>query len=276
MPYNYPLTDAHVHPDYSIDASGTLEDYCMRAMQLGLAEIIFTPHFDVNPDYPDQSLIVIDGKRVPTSRGALLRYAEDVWKVKEKYYELGLMVKCGVEVDYFKGVREDVLKWLDDPMIEYSMVGVHLVFGGSFANEGETARLFAEYSVEQLLDEYFKLVKDAVGLGVFDCLAHIDYYRRCAPADKMQEVMGIDYEFIDETLELMSDASLMMEVNTSAIRHGHRDYYPHTAFLNKARSRNVLIRHIGSDAHKPDQLGLDFETAEILIYETNLSDISEG
>ena len=101
MPFMYPLTDAHVHPDYSLNSTGTIEEFCDRALELGLAEIIFTTHVNTNPKLPDSSVMIIDGKRLPTSVDSIKRYADDVWSAREKYYGLGLMVKCGVEVDFF-------------------------------------------------------------------------------------------------------------------------------------------------------------------------------
>ena len=44
-----PMTDYHVHSDYSQDAEGSIFDYCRRARELGLEEICLTPHFEIDP-----------------------------------------------------------------------------------------------------------------------------------------------------------------------------------------------------------------------------------
>ena len=41
--------DYHVHPDYSLDATGTIDEYCDRALELGLKQICFTTHYDSDP-----------------------------------------------------------------------------------------------------------------------------------------------------------------------------------------------------------------------------------
>ena len=63
MPFMFPLTDAHVHPDFSIDAKGTVTEYCDRALEIGLSEIIFATHVDTDPLFPDENVMVIDGER---------------------------------------------------------------------------------------------------------------------------------------------------------------------------------------------------------------------
>lgn len=276
MPFQFPLTDAHVHPDFSIDAKGSIEDYCQRALSLGLAEIIFTTHFDTNPDYPEECEMVVDGKRVETSADAVMRYADAVWEAREKYYPLGLMVKCGVEVDFYPEINENLLKIFNDPKFEHKLAGIHRVYGCSLGFKDETEKLYAGKSVGEILEEYYKLVIMAINYGFFDGIAHLDYYRRHAPKEKLAAVERSDYESIAETLEAMSNTATMMEVNTSAIRHGLREYYPTIEILNLARRMDVLIRHIGSDAHQPEHLATDFENAEIIVYETNMHDISEG
>ncbi len=276
MPFQFPLTDAHVHPDFSIDARGSIDEYCQRALSLGLAEIIFTTHFDTNPDHPEECEMVVDGRRVETSADAIKRYSDAVWAAKEKYYPLGLMVKCGVEVDFYPEIDENLLKIFNDPKFEHKLAGIHRVDGCSLGFEGETEKLFEMKPVANVIEEYYKLVTMAVNYRFFDGIAHLDYYRRHAPKEKLAEVERSDYECITESLEAMSNTATMMEVNTSAIRHGHKDYYPTIDILNLARKMNVLIRHIGSDAHRPEHLATDFENAEIIVYETNMHDISEG
>ena len=34
------ISDFHVHPDYSIDAAGTVRQYCDRALEIGLLVLV--------------------------------------------------------------------------------------------------------------------------------------------------------------------------------------------------------------------------------------------
>jgi len=43
------LVDYHVHTDNSFDSREKMFAYCQRAVEIGLREIVFTEHFDLNP-----------------------------------------------------------------------------------------------------------------------------------------------------------------------------------------------------------------------------------
>lgn len=276
MPFSFPQTDAHVHPDFSIDAKGSIEEYCGRALSIGLHEIIFTTHIDTNRKYPDECEMVIDGKHVKTDEDAIKQYAEAVISAKQKYYPLGLMVKCGVEVDFFPELDERILKVLEGPEFEYLLAGIHRIGDLCIGFRDQAEEVFANYSVREILERYYSVVRQVTTYKMFDCIAHLDYYRRFAPMDKLDEVMSVDYDFIPEALDVIADSAMAIEVNTSALRHGHNEYYPAMALLNLARKAGVLIRHMGSDAHSPEQLAYDFENGEVIVYETNIADIQEG
>ena len=56
------VSDFHCHCDFSVDAVGSVDDYCRAALKRGLAEICFTTHYDTNYaiNYSD-NYIRIDG-----------------------------------------------------------------------------------------------------------------------------------------------------------------------------------------------------------------------
>jgi len=63
----YLRTDYHVHPDYSIDASPVkIREYCQKALELGLAEICFTTHIELDPVRREKDNFVnLNGEKVP-------------------------------------------------------------------------------------------------------------------------------------------------------------------------------------------------------------------
>ena len=44
-------------------------------------------------------------------------------------------------------------------------------------------------------------------------------------------------------------------------------YYPSTSIINEARRAGVAVRYLGSDAHKPQHVGYDFDIAAPLVEE---------
>ncbi|HHX94976.1 MAG TPA: PHP domain-containing protein, partial [Clostridia bacterium] len=61
------LTDYHVHPDYSIDASPVkIRQYCRRALELGIVEICFTTHVELDPVRKEKdNFALLNGERIP-------------------------------------------------------------------------------------------------------------------------------------------------------------------------------------------------------------------
>lgn len=74
-------TDYHIHPDYSIDASPVrIKKYCYKAMKLGLKEICFTTHLELDPLRKDiDNFVVLNGKRVSVYNKAWLdKYFDEI------------------------------------------------------------------------------------------------------------------------------------------------------------------------------------------------------
>ena len=64
-------------------------------------------------------------------------------------------------------------------------------------------------------------------------------------------------------------ASRSFTADTARVYLGLDDCRPHDPFLfdNMARAVGVPLRALGSDAHRPDQIALDFDAASAVAYE---------
>ena len=88
------LVDYHVHSDYSIDATGTIAEFCDRALKLGLREICFTQHYDLEP----LERARLNERIVSMDSDWLDHYLDDVEKARDEYKGTGLKIKFGVEI----------------------------------------------------------------------------------------------------------------------------------------------------------------------------------
>src|SRR3972149_9790012 len=107
------LFDCHVHPDYSLDASGTIDEYCQKALQIGLKGICFTSHFDIDPERKEiDAFMRVKGKITPLSQQTVEAYIEETENAKSRYEPSGLKIKTGLEADYSphiaKQLREEL------------------------------------------------------------------------------------------------------------------------------------------------------------------------
>ncbi|MCK5125471.1 MAG: histidinol-phosphatase HisJ family protein [candidate division Zixibacteria bacterium] len=259
--------DFHVHPDYSIDAKGSLDEYCEMALTKRLLELCFTTHYDADPKYAaDDAFMVINGNKEKLSDETLTHYFENIRRVHEEYGMLGLMIRGGLEFGWYEGCEAEVTRIKNKFPVEFSIGGVHSVDGLCLCEES-SKKLFKNMPLEKLADKYFAKLEKCAASGVFDCLAHIDVYRKYGLEFYGDDILTIHRGRIEKLFDTMIVHNVGYEVNTSAIRHGHPEYYPTMEIVNLAREKGVLLRSLGSDAHCPEQLGLDFEVASSIIYD---------
>jgi len=262
------IADYHVHPDYSIDAEGSIDEFCRAAIDVGLREICFTTHYDADPvRIGQEGFMVIDGTREPLSDDCIRHYLDDISRANTEFGPAGLMVRGGLEFGYYPGCEEHIGEVQRTFPLHYRLGAVHSVGDHCFCCREEAPKLFAQFSLEKLADRYFELLDKAAATGLFDCLAHIDMYRRYGLAHYGEKVKTIHRGRIEKLFETMRTHDVGFEVNTSAIRHGLPEYYPSMEIINEARAHGVRLVALGSDAHRPDQLALDFDTASSVAYE---------
>ncbi len=262
------ISDHHIHPDYSYDATGSVDDYCLAAINIGLQEICFTTHYDADPARIDQEgIMVIAGTRERLSDDCVRVYLGDLKRAFVEYGPRGLTVKAGMEFGYFPGCVQPLAELQANFRLDFRLGAVHSVGDLCVCCREDASRLFKKLTLDQLADRYFELLDGAAVSGLFDCLAHLDIYRRYGLAYYGEAVNTIHRGRIEKLFATMIKHDVGYEINTSAIRHGHHEYYPNMEIVNTARSMGVRLLTLGSDAHHPDQIALDFDAAAAVAYE---------
>lgn len=263
------VRDYHCHPDYSIDAEGTVDAFCEAALERNLAEICFTTHYDANPRISGGvEYICVKGDKRPVTPESLRAYVDDVHRVAAEYYPRGLSVKLGVEIGWFPGCEELVEKLRDEFDFDHVLCGIHELDDICFCCQRSYQSCFGRYSAEQAVEKYFEQVWSAARSGLFDAMAHLNYYLRSGLDFYGDGIKTAHRPYLEETFRLLVAGETALEVNTSGIRHGLGDYYPLVEVVNAARKFGVDVSYLGSDAHRPEQIGFDFEAALSLVPDT--------
>lgn len=262
------VADYHVHPDFSIDAIGSIDDYCQSALKKGLVEICFTTHYDSNPDGPENDRKMrIDGNIVSLSFGAVEKYVKEVLLAHEKYFDQGLEVKCGIEVGYYPGCEAHISELFAKFPFQYKLGAIHDIDNICLCCQHRYESCFGRFNLDQMADRYFALADNAVRSGLFDSIAHIDVYKKYGLKYYGDDILTVHRGRIESVFSAMAEHNVGMELNTSSLRRGQKEYYPSMEIVNLARSLNVNISGIGSDAHTPNEVAYDFETATAIAYE---------
>jgi histidinol-phosphatase (PHP family) len=261
------LADYHVHPDFSVDAVGSISEFCEAALKRNLAEICFTTHYDSNPQSDGEAnFILVKGIRKPATPDNLAYYVEAVKKAHEKYYPAGLSVKTGVEIGWYPGCEEMVSKLKERFRFDFALCGIHELNNTCFCCKEHFKKCFEHFeSMEKMLEAYFAEVVTAARSGLFDVIAHLDYYKKYGLKYYGPELNDAFEPFIKDVFAALNDSETALEVNTAALRKGISDYYPSVKIINAARKAGVEIASLGSDAHAPNEIGYDFEAASALV-----------
>ena len=262
------VADFHIHPGYSIDAEGTLDEFCQAAFNMGLSEICFTTHYDADPqNFERDGVMVIGGRKEKLSDDTVRHYLNDITRVHEEYGKIGLMIRPGLEFSYFDGCEKVFADLQSKFQLYYRLGAAHNIDGLCINDKEDSGKLFARYTVDQMADLYFDQLDRLAGSRLVDCLAHLDIYRRFGIEYYGEKINEIHRGRIEKLFATMVANDVGYELNTSAIRHGHADYYPTMEIVNMARAAGARLISLGSDAHCPAQLGLDFNTAATIAYE---------
>ncbi len=260
-------TDYHVHPNYSIDAQPfTIRDYCCRAVELGLAEICFTTHVEFDPvRYHIDNFVMLNGRRHPVRDLAWLdAYFREIEEAQREFCYTGLKVKTGVEIGYDLGLEEDIARLLQYPF-DYVLGAIHCLDHIAISSMQESPRYFASRSLDRMRDEYFHVVRSAVQTGFFHSLAHVDLYRRYGIRHYGEKILTVHRGVIEPILEEMARRGMGLEINTSSLRRGITEFHPAREIIQLAAQAGITVFTVGSDAHRPEDLGDHIDEALALL-----------
>jgi histidinol-phosphatase (PHP family) len=267
------MFDYHIHPNNSIDAEGSIEEHCEEALRKGLREIAFTTHLDTDI-LADDNYVNVKGKRVDTRSSAWLEdYEVSIKSADDEYKEKGLRVRLGVEVDYIPEIDGALPENFHSTDFDIILGSMHLIDHIPISDR-RAEQAFKNYKMEELGHEYFSHLQEAVESDLFDILAHIDIYRRYGQTYYGDEIRDIWRSHISDLANVMKKHNVGFEVNTSALRRGQSQPMPEVSIINELKREGVSTVTVGSDAHRPKDIGSHFETAIDVLTVAGFSHIS--
>lgn len=237
------MIDYHMHTPLCKHAVGSPEEYALRAIQLGIAEIGFSDHNPMPPDYdPDFRMTI----------GQYSTYVEMVERCRRAVPRLS--IKLGVEADYHPGTEGFVRRILERYDFDYVIGSVHYLGKWGFDNP-DRVHLWKGVNVYAAYEEYYELVARLARTGLYDIVGHPDVVKKFGHRPER------DYEPLERrALEAVARAGMALDVNTSGLRRPAREIYPSLRILKRARSMGIGIT-FGSDAHEPRLVGEAFDRA---------------
>jgi len=250
------LVDYHIHTKLCGHARGEAAEYVREAINKGLPEIGFADHMP---------LLRIRDERLTMEPHELPEYVALVRELQERSF--GITIRLGIEMDYFPGQMDEIWAAADGIDFDYVYGAVHYIDGWGF---GDSRRLssYQGRDPDETYERYFDLFCEAARQGGFDIMAHPDLVKKHGivtklPIDDMHETAA----------RALRDAGVAIEVNTSGLRKRVVEPYPSLPFLKACVRQGVAVT-LGSDAHAPHQVGMDFDIALGLLEAAGIGEIA--
>lgn len=242
-------TDGHVHTRLCNHAIGEMEEYVEKAVQLGLATIIFSEHLEAGINYHSRSWL---------EKQEFDYYFQEGLRLKE-HYRGTIDVRLGVEAGYNRAAAST----LQEKLAQYPWDriglschfhchdGVHL---NLLSRNPESLKQLAAIGINRIVTEYFTALIEAIEIIDCDVLCHLDAVLRHAP--------GIEFsndhrQQIELLLDGMSTKDVALEINTSGFDYRGTPF-PAPWIIKSAMARGIPFS-AGSDAHQPGEVGRYFD-----------------
>jgi len=268
------MFDYHIHPGYSIDAEGSIEEFCQSAVKRGLKEIAFTTHLDTDTTTED-CYVLVQGERMDTLTGEWLEdYEAIIRAADDRYKEMGLKVLLGVEVDYIPDVESILPEQFHSTDFDIILGSAHLVDHIAISAGDRAQEAFRKYTLAELGERYYTLLLNAIETGLFDIMSHLDLYRRFGQVFYGEKIREIWKPYLDDLVTSMRRNNVGFEINTSPMRRGQEEPMPEENIIRALKEAGVMIVTVGSDAHIPGDVGIGIEKAIQILKRVGFSSIT--
>jgi histidinol-phosphatase (PHP family) len=262
------LLDYHMHlaeddapldePALTMDAIGRYVD---AARSRGVAEICMTEHvyrFAATREWFEQPWWR-EG-----ARNELAPYVEALQRARD---DAGWAVLVGIELDYLPDRHAELRAWAEGQPWDLVLGSVHWL--GSLGVDHPDYPVWEALEVEDVWRRYFDALAEAAATGIYDVMAHPDLAKVFGhrPSERVRELL---YE---EAAEAFATAGVAIEVSTAGLRKGARELYPAPAFLAACRRAGIPAT-LASDAHRPEDVGRDFDLAVAALREAGYATIA--
>ena len=249
----------HTHSIFS-DGKSTPEEVVVEAINQGMEVLGFSDHSPV----PFENTFAIKNDEVDN-------YISTIKSLKEKYKD-EIEIYCSMEMDFIPGIVNNFKETKETLGLDYLIGSVHLVgndidrlwFIDGSKVETYDEGLFNYYDgdIKKGVRAFFHQYNEMIETEEFDIVGHFDKIKMHNRDRYFREDEKWYRDLLMETLTLIKEKNLIVEVNTRGIyKKRSNDFYPSTWLFPIMREMNIPVV-ISSDSHKAEELTLCFKEAE--------------
>jgi len=261
----------HQHSNFS-DGDFPPEDYVIAAIELGFSALGFSEHSPLPFDNPF-SLKAED----------VNNYIQTIDELKVKYSDK-IKIYRALEMDFIPGMSVYFNLWKNKCNTDYLIGSVHLVApvdseelwftdGPKHEIYDEGLEKFFNGDIKKAVRTYYHQLNEMIETQSFDVLGHFDKIKMHNQDRFFTEDENWYQKLVDESLDLVMQKNLIVEVNTRGIyKKRSNSLFPDNVALKKVQKLDIPIM-LSSDAHQPSELNLEFAKTEIKLVEMGFREI---
>ena len=274
----------HTHSVYS-DGKSQPREIVEEAIRQGLTTLGFSEHSPL----PFDNTFSVKSADMP-------RYVAEIAQLKEEFKDK-IDLYCGLEADYLTGVSEPFAVTKEKYHLDYLIGGVHLVIdpalrqaqgpekikvvepvepptqtispdeiwfidGPKWEVYDEGLQKFFDGDIRRAVRRFFEQSNEMIENEQFDIIAHFDKIKMHNRDRYFHEDEPWYRKLALETLDLIHEKGLVMEINTRGIyKKRYNGFYPSPWLMEEACKMGVPAI-ISADAHHFSEITLEFDAAE--------------
>ncbi len=265
------ISNHHTHSLYS-DGSSQPEEYILEAISKGFNILGFTEH---SPLHFENSFSFRKENKE--------EYLALMQSLKKKYSS-EIAIYSGMEMDYIPGMSENFSKIKSEYKLDYLIGSVHLVRpenneelwftdGPNYETYDKGLNELFAGDIRKAVTRYYHQLNEMIETQHFDVIGHFDKIKMHNRDRFFKEDEPWYMALVSETLDLMQDRDVIVEVNTRGIyKQRSETTYPGLDILKQVKKLRIPVM-VNSDAHKPAELDAEFEYGFSLLKESGIDEV---
>ncbi|MCD4772135.1 MAG: histidinol-phosphatase [Bacteroidales bacterium] len=253
----------HTHTRFC-DGSDEPEEYVKAALELGFHFLGFSGHAPV----PMKNHFAIP-------ENELENYCREIRSLQKKYSGK-INIFLSLEIDFIPEITQNFKYFIEKCNLDYVIGSVHLVKNkqnnGMWFIDGPKPETYDqglkdvfENDIRLAVGTYFQQINEMIINQKFDIIGHFDKIKMHNKNRYFSEEEKWYKDEITNTLKLISDKKIIVEINTRGIyKKRSNSLFPGKEVLKQIYKMGIPVT-LSSDAHKPSELSAYFdESVEII------------
>ena len=260
----------HTHSCYC-DGEGTLKDFVNEAVNQKFTALGFSSHAPL--PYENDFAIKEENLQI---------YVDEIRNLQHDY-SAQLDIFAGLECDYIPEISYSFGDFQQKYNLDYIIGSVHLVNyqgelwfidGSKSASYDEGLSRIFQSDIRKAVRQYFNQLCEMIENEKFDIIAHFDKIKMHNKDRYFTEDEKWYVNHVEETIRLIKEKSLIVEVNTRGIYKKRCDtFYPSVWIIKKLKEHAIPVT-ISTDAHKKDEISFYFKEAAQCLKECGIKEVA--